>query len=128
VSKPTLMKLGWLPDTRLHVIGWPDGLWVIPNVQAPDPEVILAFVLSVAEVTPRLEQALPLYRRGQRLWFAYPKRTGAIRTDVTRDHGWTPLAEAGLIAVTQVAIDDTWSALRFRHRDEVARITRRELA
>jgi hypothetical protein len=82
-------------------------------------------VQSVAEVALRLEQALPLYRRGQRLWFAYPKKTGAIRTDITRDHGWTPLAEAGLIPVTQVAIDDTWSALRFRYRDEVARLTRK---
>ena len=33
--------------------------------------------------------------------------------------------KVGLVAVTQVAIDDTWSALRFRYRDEVAKLTRK---
>ncbi len=124
MTKPTLLKLGWLPDTRLYVLSWPAGLWVIPDVQANDPELILAFVRSVTEVGPRLAEALPLYRRGARLWFAYPKKSGRLAADISRDHGWKPVVEAGLLAVTQVAIDPDWSALRFRHRDEIARLTR----
>ena len=75
--------------------------------------------------TSTLDQALPHYREGRALWFAYPKKTGAIRTDLSRDHGWEPLAERGLLAVTQVAIDATWSALRFRRRAEIRTLTRR---
>ena len=125
MSKSALDKLGWKPGVAVHVIARPDGLDAIPDERAGEPELVLAFVRSVAEVGPVLAQALPLYRRAGRLWFAYPKKTGAIRTDITRDHGWDPVRDAGLVAVTQVAIDDTWSALRFRYRDEVAKLTRR---
>jgi hypothetical protein len=125
VTKSATERLGWTPGIAAHVSARPDALDTIPDERAAEPELVLAFVRSVAEVGPRLAEALPLYRRGRRLWFAYPKKTGAIRTDITRDHGWKPLREAGLVAVTQVAVDDTWSALRFRYRDEVAKLTRR---
>ena len=45
------------------------------------------------------------------LWFAYPK---GGRTDINRDSLWPIVAEHGLRPITQVAIDETWSALRFR--------------
>ena len=45
------------------------------------------------------------------LWIAYPK---ANRTDINRDTLWPIVAELGLRPITQVAIDETWSALRFR--------------
>jgi hypothetical protein len=31
-----------------------------------------------------------------------------------------------LLPVTQVALDDTWSALRFRFRDEIRKLTRKK--
>jgi hypothetical protein len=55
------------------------------------------------------------------LWICYPQKTSAIASDVNRDIAWAPLAEAGYRPVTQVAIDDTWSALRFRPQSEVGR-------
>lgn len=45
------------------------------------------------------------------LWVAYPK---ANRTDINRDTLWPILAEYGLRPITQVAVDEVWSALRFR--------------
>ncbi|PAX07082.1 hypothetical protein [Sphingomonas lenta] len=125
MSKSALDKLGWKPGIAAHVVARPEELDAVPDERAEMPELVLAFVRSVADVAPRLGEALPLYRRGGRLWFAYPKKTGAIRTDINRDQGWEPLREAELVAVTQVAIDDTWSALRFRYRDEVAKLTRK---
>jgi hypothetical protein len=44
-------------------------------------------------------------------WIAYPKGN---RSDINRDSLWPIIAEHGLRPITQVAIDDTWSALRFR--------------
>jgi hypothetical protein len=85
----------------------------------------LVFVRDAAAIEAAALPALGLYRRGGHLWFAYPKKTGAIRTDVSRDQGWEPITSRGLLPVTQVAIDDTWSALRFRHRDEIETLTRR---
>ena len=45
------------------------------------------------------------------VWVAYPK---ANRTDINRDSAWPILAEYGMRPIGQVAIDDVWSALRFR--------------
>jgi hypothetical protein len=44
-------------------------------------------------------------------WVAYPKGN---RSDINRDKLWPILAEHGFRPVSQVALDDTWSALRFR--------------
>jgi predicted transport protein len=48
------------------------------------------------------------------LCFSYPKKTSGLETDLTRDQGWQVISEASYRPVRQVAIDDTWSAVRFR--------------
>ena len=46
------------------------------------------------------------------VWFAYPK---GGRSDLSRDSLWPIVSErTGMRPITQVALDDTWSALRFR--------------
>ena len=49
--------------------------------------------------------------RPEVLWVAYPKGN---RTDLNRDSLWPILGEHGLRPISQVAVDDVWSALRFR--------------
>jgi hypothetical protein len=49
------------------------------------------------------------------IWVAYPK---ANRTDINRDSLWPIVVEYGLRPNGQVALDDTWSALRFRAKKE----------
>ena len=48
------------------------------------------------------------------LWFAYPKGTSKIKTDINRDTIRMTGDEFGITTVTAISIDDTWSALRFR--------------
>jgi hypothetical protein len=51
-----------------------------------------------------------------KLWMVYPKGTSRkFSSDITRDHGWDPVLETGMRAVSQVSVDDDWSALRFRN-------------
>ena len=45
------------------------------------------------------------------LWVAYLK---ANRADINRDSLWPILGEYGMRPVAQVAVDDVWSAMRFR--------------
>ena len=45
------------------------------------------------------------------VWVAYPK---ANRSDINRDSLWPIVVEFGLRPNGQVAIDEVWSALRFR--------------
>lgn len=120
-------KLGYKPGT-------PARLWRVPaslaNALAPvtpgdTPTFRLAFVHSAAELVEAAAEVAAAYRQGGHLWIAYPKKSGRISSDLTRDRGWEPIAELGLLAVTQVALNDDWSALRFRHRDEIRKLTRR---
>lgn len=49
------------------------------------------------------------------LWFAYPKQTSRrYRCDFNRDTGFQVLRDSGYESVRMVAIDEDWSALRFR--------------
>lgn len=49
------------------------------------------------------------------VWFCYPKKSSKKYTsEITRDNGWAVLGQLGFEAVRAVAIDEDWSALRFR--------------
>jgi hypothetical protein len=59
---------------------------------------------------PRVREAMA---PGGLLWVSYPKGK-AVPTDLNRDVVRTTLAEISLEVVSQVAIDEVWSALRAR--------------
>ncbi len=97
------------PD-RLHLVGpLPAGVRVVDQLTKARTAVIFgddaeSLCRSVAAEGENLGQA-------EVLWVAYPK---ANRTDINRDTLWPILAGYGLRPIGQVAIDDIWSALRFR--------------
>ena len=119
-------KLGLKPGRTALVTGKPAGLALDlpPCLKGAAPDLIVAFVASKGDLVKATAKAVSAYRRGAALWFAYPKKTGAIRTDISRDEGWEPLTGQDIHPVTQIALDETWSALRFRHRDEISSFTR----
>jgi hypothetical protein len=47
-------------------------------------------------------------------WACYPKGTGKIKSDIKRETVWRAFELVDLDTVTQIAIDETWSALRGR--------------
>jgi hypothetical protein len=82
----------------------------------------LSFVTRQAELD-RASKALAAKAAGDALlWFAYPKGTSKkYRCDFNRDNGWTVLRKLGFDSVRQVAIDEDWSALRFRRVEFIKR-------
>jgi hypothetical protein len=51
------------------------------------------------------------------LWFCYPKKTSKkYSSDIDRDHGWKVLNDSGFYGIRLVAVDENWSALRFRNK------------
>jgi hypothetical protein len=126
MSKTVAEKLGFKPGMRVRVEGAPADVVLDLPAGAEEPhDLLLFFVRDAAAIAAAAPVADRLYREGARLWFAYPKKSGALRTDISRDHGWEPVGALGLMGVTQIAIDDTWSALRFRRRAEIATLTRK---
>jgi len=77
-------------------------------------EVTVSFVRVQADVENACREALALTAPDGVLWMAYPKKSGALQSDLSRDRGWEPFVRAGWRPVSQVSLDDTWSALRFR--------------
>lgn len=91
-----------------------------------DIEFVLTFIKTQAGVdalTPLIDKKLV---RDGIVWFAYPKRTsGKYKAEINRDKGWDMLGKSGFEAVRQIAIDDNWSALRFRKVEFIRTMNRR---
>ena len=78
-------------------------------------EFAIAFVTRRAEVDTAVKLIVPKTDGDVVLWFAYPKGTSKrVAGEINRDTGWEPLQSAGFETVRLVAIDEDWSALRFR--------------
>ena len=59
------------------------------------------------------------------VWFAYPKRGSKKYTsEISRDYGWEILGEFEFEAVRSVAVDQDWSAMRFRRVGFIKKMTR----
>lgn len=78
-----------------------------------EADVVVAFVRTRAELDTIAAPAIDAARRDRLAWIAYPK-AGKLGTDLNRDTLSGALAGLGVQPVRQIALDDVWSALRFR--------------
>lgn len=85
---------------------------------------VLVFATTLTEVD-KAGTSIAKAKGDPVVWFAYPKGTSKRYTcEFNRDTGWSALGEAGFEAVRQVAIDEDWSALRFRRVEQIRTLTR----
>jgi len=77
-------------------------------------DVVVMFAASKATLEAKLPGLLEKLRPEAILWIAYPKLTSALAGDLSRDviREWAP--SLGLDTVSQIAIDEDWSALRLK--------------
>jgi hypothetical protein len=102
------------------------GVKVVRSLEAAGAvRFALAFVQRQADLEV-LSRALVAKAAGDvLLWFAYPKKTSKkFQCDFNRDSGWDALRDAGYEAVRMMAIDEDWSALRFRQTAFIKTLTR----
>ena len=124
--KPVAQKLGLKSDHKALIIGKPNQrlLGALPSLAAEDSQprlpsydAILIFTTSRADLAAKLDGALGRYKKGGLLWVAYPKLSSKLAGDLNRN--WLMTAIEGFEPVTNIAIDDDWTALRFRLFEEV---------
>ena len=85
----------------------------------------LAFVTRQAEVDALANSFVKKAEGDAVIWFAYPKGTSKRYTcEINRDTGWQALGAAGFEPVRMVAIDEDWTAVRFRRVDFIKTMTR----
>ena len=118
-DKPVAERLQVKGDRRLAVIGAPAGLnKVIGAAKAradlAKADVVLLFAANRARLAAQLPGVLKKMPPAAIFWLAYPKLTSSLAADLSRDviHALAP--KYGLDTVSQIAIDDDWSALRLK--------------
>ncbi|HEU0185934.1 MAG TPA: hypothetical protein VFS27_11510 [Blastocatellia bacterium] len=129
-------KLNLKSQTEILVMNAPESfeteLAALSNVtirrNAGDVKEIafsLAFVTRQKEVDA-ISRTIARKATGDAIvWFAYPKGTSKkYKCDFNRDTGWEALGAAGFESVRMVAIDEDWSALRFRRVEFIKSMTR----
>src|SRR5678816_2054850 len=59
------------------------------------------------------------------VWIAYPKKSSKkYSCEFNRDSGWPSMGVAGFEPVRMIAIDEDWSAFRFRRAEFIKNMTR----
>jgi hypothetical protein len=95
--------------------------------KANEIEFVLCFVTTQKEVDKLATEISAALIGDAILWMCYPKGSSKkYSCDFNRDTGWEKLGKLNLEPVRMVAIDEDWSALRFRKVEFIKTITRRE--
>ena len=87
-----------------------------------DIRYVLAFVTKQSEVDAISRAVAPKAKGDAQVWFAYPKGTSKkYKCEFNRDNGWAVINGLGWRGIRMVAIDEDWSALRFRRVEYIKR-------
>jgi len=133
---PILKKLNFKEQPSILILNAPTNLqplldaWkqqVVINTKLAKSPVpfALAFCITQKDVDSIAEKLLPLSAVDAVIWFCYPKGTSKkYKCEFNRDNGWAKLGAMGWEPVRMVAIDEDWSALRFRQTDFIKTMTR----
>ena len=130
-----LKKMNFKEGMKIRVWNTPENLQpLIENWKSSGylalgndlPNFGLAFVQTEEEVSKFFLEMLPFCPKDEILWMAYPKGTSKkYKASINRDSGWKALGEHDFETVRQVAIDEDWSALRFRRISNIKTLTRK---
>jgi hypothetical protein len=125
--EPILKKLRFKPELKNIMINAPEELQKTfvesgfsTDAAVEKSEFTLLFVKNKADVDNFFKTAVENAKYDSLFWLAYPKGTSKkYKSDVNRDSLWKMLLPTGYRPVMQIAIDEDWSALRFRPIEEV---------
>ncbi|SEN48402.1 Bacteriocin-protection, YdeI or OmpD-Associated [Mucilaginibacter gossypiicola] len=75
---------------------------------------IQLFVTNSAALISELKVITPLLKADIVFWIIYPKKNSGIQTDLEMMSSWDAPAQYGLRPVASAAVNEVWTALRFR--------------
>jgi len=132
-----LKKLGLTNQNPILIINAPDEYKEI--MKAIEAEVhkdamgkykfIQIFSIDFAEAKGYAGEAIKALDDDGHLWLCYPKGTSKkYKSDINRTKSWELFVPYDFEPVSQVSIDDDWSAIRFRHVDLIKTLKRKTAA
>ena len=96
------------------------GLEVLTHFAGP-AQAVLLFVNTLDEAVRLAMGAFAVIHPDGLAWIAYPKGGSGVKTDLNRDRLWEALKGTGWRPVRQVALDEVWSAMRYRPAEKVGK-------
>ena len=100
---------------------------ITDETRITEVDFAICFVTTRVEIDACAEAIMPGFKGDAILWFCYPKGSSKrYKCEFNRDTGWEGLGKYSLEPVRQVAIDEDWSAIRFRRVEYIKNITRAE--
>lgn len=134
---PLLKKMNYRDEPEILIIGLPDELVTrfsefqetVKCFKAYEAvstiSFAIVFVLNEKEVDEASESMKHKLTEDCKLWFCYPKKSSKrYKSEINRDNGWNALGALGFEPVRQVAVNEDFSALRFRRVEKIKTITR----
>jgi hypothetical protein len=122
-------KLGMNPGMRALVIAPPPGYLKLLAPQylglnvssraAGKYPFVQVFATRLSEISRFAKRLSKRAAPNALVWISYPKKTSRTGSDLSRDIIREAMSVAGWRAVSIVAIDEVWSALRFRPTGQV---------
>jgi hypothetical protein len=126
-------KLRLTPETRLLALNAPEMYLAALGQRAGVADIatkaskggafdaVHLFARTQEEAAAALPVATAALRADGVLWVMWPKQSSGVATDLTRDTLAALAGKQGWGPVSNVSIDDTWSALRLRPEADVKR-------
>lgn len=134
---PIFKKLNFKDQPEIVVVNAPDSFLPLLDemtqltqlktsvTDASGISFAMAFVTRQQEVDLLTQQFAEKMAGDGLLWMVYPKGSSKrYKCDFNRDTGWETLGKQGFEPVRMVAIDEDWSALRFRRAEYIKTMTR----
>ncbi len=137
MAMPTFAKLNLKDQTEIVVLNAPasfepelktlKGVTVRRDAKGGTIDFSLAFVMTQKDVETIGPQIAKKAKGDAVVWFAYPKGSSKkYKSQINRDNGWAVMGTAGFEPVRMVAIDEDWSAVRFRRVEFIKTLNRPE--
>jgi predicted SnoaL-like aldol condensation-catalyzing enzyme len=96
----------------------PEGV-VISEAIGGTHEFVQFFATRRSDIEKSAKKLLKSAVPGALVWITYPKKTSGVESDLSREEVWAAMEGTGWRPVSQIAIDEVWSALRFRPIEDV---------
>jgi predicted SnoaL-like aldol condensation-catalyzing enzyme len=122
-------KLGLKPGMHALVVAAPSGYLkslaplpegvVISETVGGTHEFVQFFATRRSAIEKSVKKLLKSAAPGALVWVTYPKKTSGFESDLSREAVWAAMEGTGWRPVSQIAIDEVWSALRFRPTEDV---------
>lgn len=111
-------KLNLKSGMTVRVIGRPADVELpgLTFTTADDADGVIVFVKELADVEAVCEPVVEAAKADPIAWMVYPK-AGQLGTDLNRDILWRHMQPKGVQGVRQIAVDEVWSAMRFRGKE-----------